>query len=75
VNTLITSDGIMINLGSKSEITVGKGDLFRLETPGGGGFGQSGYEDKSGEISDDINSQNLIFSGSLYMHSQTQNSA
>ena len=39
-NTLVRADGRTINLGSKATTTVYPGDLFHLETPGGGGYGK-----------------------------------
>lgn len=38
-NTLTFSSGRAVNLGSKKSIAVSAGDVFRLETPGGGGYG------------------------------------
>lgn len=77
INTLIRNDGLKINLGSKSEIDVKQGDVFRLETPGGGGFGclDSNFDQKSNNnIKSNSNKVNLI-TGSLHNHSQIQNSA
>ncbi|CAF0710424.1 unnamed protein product [Brachionus calyciflorus] len=73
-NTLVRKDGRCINLGSKSEIEVQPGDLFRLETPGGGGYGLK-------EDGEDINSfgdnhRNLpLKSGSLIQYSFIQQSS
>ncbi|KAJ7338275.1 hypothetical protein JRQ81_011031 [Phrynocephalus forsythii] len=39
LNLLIRQDGRTINLGAKTSVTVHPGDTFRLQTPGGGGFG------------------------------------
>ena len=41
-NTLLFKDGRVVSLGPKNEIRVGKGDRIRIETPGGGGWGQKG---------------------------------
>ncbi|OTF72839.1 5-oxoprolinase-like protein [Euroglyphus maynei] len=38
-NLLQRSDGIVVNLGAKNTVEVGAGDVFHLETPGGGGYG------------------------------------
>jgi len=38
-NTLIRKDGKKINLGGKNEVDVEKGDVVRIETPGGGAYG------------------------------------
>lgn len=40
VNTLVRADGRSINLGGKATVAVAPGDLLRIETPGGGGFGR-----------------------------------
>ncbi|XP_054168710.1 5-oxoprolinase-like [Oppia nitens] len=37
----ISKSGRTISLGSKTSVEVNAGDLFHLETPGGGGYGQS----------------------------------
>ncbi|XP_048142289.1 5-oxoprolinase isoform X1 [Corvus hawaiiensis] len=39
LNLLLRRDGRLINLGGKSSVSVEPGDVFRLLTPGGGGFG------------------------------------
>ncbi|CAM9306402.1 unnamed protein product, partial [Bubo scandiacus] len=39
LNLLLRRDGRTINLGAKTSVTVEPGDVFRLQTPGGGGFG------------------------------------
>ena len=39
-NTFIRADGRTINLGGKNEIQAKPGDLLRVETPGGGGWGK-----------------------------------
>ncbi|XP_071437998.1 5-oxoprolinase isoform X2 [Pithys albifrons albifrons] len=39
LNLLLRRDGRTINLGGKSSVSVEPGDVFRLLTPGGGGFG------------------------------------
>lgn len=39
LNLLLRHDGRTINLGAKSSVSVEPGDVFRLLTPGGGGFG------------------------------------
>lgn len=39
LNLLYRKDGSIINLGGKTSVTVNAGDIFRLMTPGGGGYG------------------------------------
>ena len=38
-NTLIRKDGRVVNLSGKNSVPVTVGDVFRIETPGGGGYG------------------------------------
>ncbi len=40
-NTFIRRDGRRLNLGGKNEIAARAGDVFRILTPGGGGFGKT----------------------------------
>ena len=40
VNTLTTNSGRRLNLGGKCSVSVGPGDVFSLQTPGGGGWGE-----------------------------------
>ena len=35
----MTKDGRTLNLGGKCSVPVQPGDMFRLQTPGGGGYG------------------------------------
>jgi 5-oxoprolinase (ATP-hydrolysing) len=41
-NIFTHSDGRQLYLGAKNEILAQPGDRFRIETPGGGGFGRNG---------------------------------
>ena len=41
-NRLLTADGSEIQLGGIAQLEVGTGDILIVETPGGGGFGESG---------------------------------
>ncbi|MEZ5589498.1 MAG: hydantoinase B/oxoprolinase family protein [Gammaproteobacteria bacterium] len=38
-NYVVRRDGTLINLGTKGQIDVEPGDIFVIETPGGGGYG------------------------------------
>ena len=40
-NLVIRKDGRVITLGAKNEIALEPGDRFRIETPGGGGYGKA----------------------------------
>ena len=42
-NTLLRADGRMIELDAKAQITVEPGDILTISTPGGGGWGTSGF--------------------------------
>uniref|UniRef100_A0A8V5GWG0 Uncharacterized protein n=1 Tax=Melopsittacus undulatus TaxID=13146 RepID=A0A8V5GWG0_MELUD len=49
LNLLIRRDGRTINLGGKNTVNVEPGDVFRLLTPGGGGFGAPQEGEGQGE--------------------------
>ncbi|TGC08931.1 hydantoinase B/oxoprolinase family protein [Methanolobus halotolerans] len=38
-NYIVKKDGVILELGGKAEYVAGAGDVFVIETPGGGGFG------------------------------------
>ena len=38
-NCLYYANGKKVYLGGKASVSVGPGDVFHLETPGGGGYG------------------------------------
>merc|ERR1712096_304242 len=53
LNSLVIKSGKVLNLGGKCSVPVKAGDMFRLQTPGGGGWGaeQSEQEDMdTGEV-------------------------
>jgi 5-oxoprolinase (ATP-hydrolysing) len=39
-NTLIRRDGRVTEVGGRAELKLKKGDVFVIETPGGGGYGR-----------------------------------
>jgi N-methylhydantoinase B/oxoprolinase/acetone carboxylase alpha subunit len=39
-NYIVKKDGVLLELGEKAECTVNAGDVFVIETPGGGGSGK-----------------------------------
>eukprot|EP00178_Gracilaria_changii_P004006 TRINITY_DN160_c1_g1_i1.p1 TRINITY_DN160_c1_g1~~TRINITY_DN160_c1_g1_i1.p1 ORF type:complete len:1299 (+),score=163.22 TRINITY_DN160_c1_g1_i1:613-4509(+) len=41
VNEIVRKDGSVANLGSKNSVEVHSGDVVRIQTPGGGGFGKA----------------------------------
>jgi 5-oxoprolinase (ATP-hydrolysing) len=44
-NRLVRADGSLHELGSRAEVKVFPGDLIRIETPGGGGYGRPDVTD------------------------------
>eukprot|EP00039_Didymoeca_costata_P007096 m.96244 g.96244 ORF g.96244 m.96244 type:complete len:1284 (-) comp13538_c0_seq1:326-4177(-) len=71
-NTLIR-DGRNVNLGSKASIPVSKGDVFLLETPGGGGFG-SANDRTSDNVLKDGKPPVVLAGGSLGKYKEAQES-
>ncbi|XP_077975283.1 5-oxoprolinase-like isoform X1 [Styela clava] len=79
-NLLIRHNGPMINLGGKNTLDVHAGDVFRLLSPGGGGYGTAEDENsepseaKRRKLENDGNSTNHEFvpRGSIYEYQQTQ---
>lgn len=55
VNLLIDNTGRVINLGSKSTVTVNAGDRLRVQTPGGGGYGNPTNQIAEGNQSSSLN--------------------
>lgn len=55
VNLLIDNTGRVINLGSKSTVTVDAGDRLRVQTPGGGGYGNPTNQIAEGNQSSSLN--------------------
>jgi len=47
-NTLVRADGSTEDLGPRAEVDVGPGDRVRVETPGGGGWGQPRSDTRHG---------------------------
>ncbi|XP_071530389.1 5-oxoprolinase isoform X1 [Panulirus ornatus] len=74
-NLLIRKCGRLIRLGSKASVQVEKGDMFRLLTPGGGGYGtivdsNPGYEN----LEPPRKRQQHIQRGSVYEFTRAQES-
>ncbi|AKB75196.1 N-methylhydantoinase A/acetone carboxylase, beta subunit [Methanosarcina lacustris Z-7289] len=51
-NTLIHRDGSIIEVGGQAEIKLKSGDVFVIETPGGGGYGE---KEKQGKKEKELN--------------------
>jgi len=74
VNSLVTTDGRTLNLGGKCSVPVQPGDMFRLQTPGGGGYGEQ--EDENGVIEMAAKKRKVIMErGSVHEYNQAQLSA
>jgi len=54
-NKLIRRDGSIIEVGGQAEIKLKKGDIFVIETPGGGGYGEKDKQEKKGMDRNKIN--------------------
>jgi len=71
-NMLVRANGgPLVNLGGKNSVKVQAGDLFRLQTPGGGGYGRA--EDKS-ETEVKRRKLSHVNRGSLYDYTSKQHS-
>ncbi|XP_052817623.1 5-oxoprolinase-like [Mya arenaria] len=44
LNLMIYKDGRVVNVGGKTSVDCNAGDVFKLQTPGGGGYGQQENE-------------------------------
>ncbi|XP_043474758.1 5-oxoprolinase [Leptopilina heterotoma] len=69
-NTLIKANGRIINLGAKTAVPVTNGDIFILETPGGGGYGFVGQNIQHSEETQ----KSFLQRGSVYEYKKAQES-
>ncbi|XP_005089828.1 5-oxoprolinase [Aplysia californica] len=84
-NLITYSDGRVIDLGAKNSVDVKRGDVFRLETPGGGGYGPPGSENAEGDMEVEVSSSKKrkleakgnpqMQSGSLFSYKLMQESS
>lgn len=75
-NYLRRRDGRLVRLGGKTAVSVEAGDLFRMLTPGGGGYGIEVGDESQREAEIEANSGCLqLERGSLYDYQLAQNSA
>ncbi|XP_075226295.1 5-oxoprolinase [Lycorma delicatula] len=74
LNLLIKEDGRIINLGSKTAISVEAGDIFRLLTPGGGGWGFENSANRLEEMKKEDKFSVFIERGSVFDYRQAQES-
>ncbi len=49
-NLFIRADGRVVNLGGKNEIEAKPGDRIRIETPGGGGWGEESGDEADADV-------------------------
>ncbi|XP_044860743.1 5-oxoprolinase [Mauremys mutica] len=75
LNLLICRDGRTINLGGKTSLPVLPGDVFRLQTPGGGGFGLAADPRDSLERHQPPDARSFPERGSLYDYRLAQETA
>ncbi|XP_050396145.1 5-oxoprolinase isoform X1 [Patella vulgata] len=76
VNLMYYKDGRIVNLGGKNSVDVKPGDVFHLETPGGGGYGpvdEQGSEPRAKRRR--TSSKQQIERGSVYSYKLKQESA
>ncbi|KAL7990205.1 hypothetical protein Chor_010559 [Crotalus horridus] len=74
LNLLIQHKGRTMNLGAKMSVKVRPGDVFRLQTPGGGGFGQRPQPPPLAKGSEETRLRAQLFRerGSFYYYSRSQ---
>ena len=60
----------MVSLGGKASLLVQQGDVLRIETPGGGGWGRKGQDQAEAKVS--VKAFEPIAAGSLAALEQTQ---
>ncbi|KAK4805809.1 hypothetical protein QYF61_000415 [Mycteria americana] len=72
LNLLLRRDGRTINLGAKTSVPVEPGDVFRLQTPGGGGFGSPGDGGDPEAAAEPPASRSFAERGSLFEYRRAQ---
>ncbi|XP_055656322.1 5-oxoprolinase isoform X4 [Falco peregrinus] len=72
LNLLLRRDGRTINLGAKTSVPVEPGDVFRLQTPGGGGFGSPGDGGEPEETARPLVPQSFAERGSVFEYRRAQ---
>lgn len=78
-NLMYYADGRIVNLGSKTSVDCQAGDVFLLQTPGGGGYGSPGEGEANEDMKDERKRRRIDTSvvgrGSVYEYKRTQESA
>uniref|UniRef100_A0A663DXR9 5-oxoprolinase, ATP-hydrolysing n=1 Tax=Aquila chrysaetos chrysaetos TaxID=223781 RepID=A0A663DXR9_AQUCH len=72
LNLLLRRDGRTINLGAKTSVPVEPGDIFRLQTPGGGGFGSPGEGGDTEEAAEPPAPRSFAERGSVFEYRRAQ---
>ncbi|NXG39049.1 OPLA oxoprolinase, partial [Dromaius novaehollandiae] len=72
LNLLLRRDGRTVSLGSKTSVPVQPGDVFRLRTPGGGGFGEPGTAEAPEDGEEPPAPRSFAERGSLFDYRQAQ---
>ncbi|XP_071092367.1 LOW QUALITY PROTEIN: 5-oxoprolinase-like [Haliotis cracherodii] len=82
LNLLFYADGRVVSLGGKNSANVGPGDVFHLETPGGGGYGTPGTDSESdgsrtegSTTTQGPPSQKAVLKGSVHEYRMAQESS
>uniref|UniRef100_A0A8B9VQB0 5-oxoprolinase, ATP-hydrolysing n=1 Tax=Anas zonorhyncha TaxID=75864 RepID=A0A8B9VQB0_9AVES len=72
LNLLLRRDGPTINLGAKTSVPVQPGDVFCLQTPGGGGFGPPGDAGEAEDGAEPAAPRSFVERGSLFEYRRAQ---
>ncbi|KAI6075518.1 5-oxoprolinase [Aix galericulata] len=72
LNLLLRRDGPTINLGAKTSVPVQPGDVFCLQTPGGGGFGPPGDAGEAEDGAEPAAPRSFAERGSLFEYRRAQ---
>ncbi|XP_050304540.1 5-oxoprolinase [Anthonomus grandis grandis] len=77
LNLLIRADGRTINLGPKTVVDIQPGDTFKLQTPGGGGYGPAGLSKRPVEEGTSSEGAKKMFTerGSVFEYRMAQEGA
>ncbi|XP_014668394.1 PREDICTED: 5-oxoprolinase-like [Priapulus caudatus] len=75
LNLLLREDGRIINLGGKTAVNVLPGDVFRLRTPAGGGYGAADDEGESRLYQQGKDVAAFALKGSVHEYTRRQESA
>jgi len=82
LSLLLKADGRIVNLGGKASVNIKPGDCYRVQTPGGGGYGvPAGSLEQSNDVGDpptkseQEKQQYFAACGSLHNYKMMQESA